>query len=78
MKCLLEQSFLGTGKEKEDSGKEAEEDVETMSLKTNELASEEVVIKRSEEDAKVVSKEVTENFGGEVSIHMIPGNLSCR
>lgn len=76
MKCLLEQPSSETCEGKEDTKVEAKEDVEAVSVETTELASEEVLTERSEEDAEVVSKEVTADFVGEGSLHVMPGNFS--
>ena len=75
MKCLLEQPSSDTCEEKEDTKVEAKEDVEAVLVETTELASEEVWTERSEEDAEVVSKEVTADFVGEGSLHVMPGNF---
>ena len=75
MKCLLEQRSSNTCEGKEDTKVEAKEDVEAVSVET-ELASEELLTERSEEDAEVVSKEVTADFVGEGSLHVMPGNFS--
>ena len=76
MKCLPEQPSSYTCEGKEDTKVEAKEDVEAVSLETTELASEEVLTEWSEEDAEVVSKEVSADFVGEGSLHVMPGNFS--
>lgn len=75
-KCLLKQPPSDVGKEKNETKVEAEVDVEAVSAETTELASEEVLTEWSEEDAEVVSKEVTADFVGEGSLHVMPGNFS--
>lgn len=75
-KCLLKQPPSDVGKEKSETKVEAEVDVEAVSVETTELASEEVLTERSEKNTKVVSKEVTANFVGEGSLHVMPGNFS--
>ena len=75
-KCLLKQPPSNVGEEKNETKVEAEVDVEAVSVETTELASEEVLTEWSEEDAEVVSKEVTADFVGEGSLHVMPGNFS--
>lgn len=73
---MLKQPPSDVGKEKNETKVEAEVDVEAVSVETTELASEEVLTERSEKNTKVVSKEVTANFVGEGSLHVMPGNFS--
>lgn len=73
---MLEQPSSDTCEEKEDTKVEAKENAGAVSVETTELASEEVLTERSEEDAEVVSKEVTADVVGEGSIHVMPGNFS--
>lgn len=75
-KCLLKQPPSDVGKEKNETKVEAEVDVEAVSVETTELAPEEVLTEWSEEDAEVVSKQVTADFVGEGSLHVMPGNFS--
>lgn len=75
-KCFLKQPPSNVGEEKNETKVEAEVDVEAVSVETTELASEEVLTEWSEEDAEVVSKEVTADFVGEGSLHVMPGNFS--
>ena len=62
---------------REETEEKDEEDFLSVALEAAELTFE-VIREGSEEDVEVVSNEVIEDVGGEVSIHMIPGNLSCR
>ena len=62
----------------EETEDEDEEDFLGVAVESIELTCEVVIIEGSEEDVEVVSSEVIEDVGGEVSIHMIPGNSSCR
>ena len=77
-KCFLKQPPSDVGEQKNETKVEAEVevDVEAVSVETTELASKEVLTERSEEDAEVVSKEVTADFVGEGSLHVMPGNFS--
>ena len=75
-KCFLKQPPSNVGEEKNETKVEAQVDVEAVSVETTELASEEVLTEWSEEDAEVVSKEVTADFVGEGSLHVMPGNFS--
>lgn len=77
-KCFLKQPPSDVGEQKNETKVEAEVevDVEAVSVETTELASEEVLTEWSEEDAEVVSKEVTADFVGEGSLHVMPGNFS--
>lgn len=72
IKCLLKQppSVVYEGRD--------EEDFPVVVVDATELTCELVFIEGLEEDVEVVSSEVTEDVSGEVSIHMIPGNLPCR
>ena len=63
---------------REDTEEKDEEDFLSAAVEASELTVEVVIIEGSEEDVEVVSSELIEDVGGEVSIHMIPGNLSRR
>ena len=63
---------------REETEEKDEEDFLSVAVEAAELTFEIVIREGSEEDIEVVSSEVNEDVGGEVSIHMIPGNLSCR
>ena len=63
---------------REETEDEDEEDFPAVAVDATELTCKVVIIEGLEEDVEVVSSEVTEDVGGEVSIHMIPGNLPCR
>lgn len=79
IKCLLKQqrpSVVYEGREETED--EDEEDFPAVEVDATELTCELVFIEGLEEDVEVVSREVTEDVSGEVSIHMIPGNLPYR
>lgn len=63
---------------REETEEKDEEDSLSVAVEAAELTFVMVIREGSEEDVEVVSNEVIEDVGGEVSIHMIPGNLSCR
>lgn len=63
---------------REETEEKDEEDFLSVAVEAAELTFVMVIREGSEEDVEVVSNEVIEDVGGEVSIHMIPGNLSCR
>ena len=63
---------------REETEEKDEEDFLLVAVEAAELTFVMVIREGSEEDVEVVSNEVIEDVGGEVSIHMIPGNLSCR
>ena len=78
MKCLLKQPWLVAYEGREETEDEDEEDFPAVAVDATELTCEVVIIEGLEEDFEVVSSEVTEDVGGEVSIHMMPGNFPCR
>ena len=63
---------------REETEEKDEEDFLSVTVEAAELTFEMVIREGLEEDVEVASNEVIEDVGGEVSIHMIPGNLSCR
>lgn len=65
-------------KGREETKEKDEEDFLPVPVEAAALTFEVVIREGLEEDVEVVSSEVIEDVGGEVSIHMIPGNLSCR
>ena len=78
IKCLLKQPPSVVYEGREETEDEDEEDFPVVEVDATELTCELVFIEGLEEDVEVVSSEVTEDVSGEVSIHMIPGNLPCR
>lgn len=75
---MLEKSPSDAYEGREETEEKDEEDFLSVAVEAAELTFEMVIIEGLEEDVEVVSNEVNEDVGGEVSIHMIPGNLSCR
>lgn len=63
---------------REETEEKDEEDFLSVTVEAAELTFEMVIREGLEEDVEVVSNEVIEDVGGEVSIHMIPGNFPCR
>ena len=63
---------------REETEEKDEEDFLSVTVEAAELTFEMVIREGLEEDVEVVSNEVIEDVGGEVSIHMIPGNFLCR
>lgn len=76
--CYVFEAHLDAREGKEKTKVEAEENVEAVSLEATELTFKEMIIEGSEEDAEAESKEVTENFGEEGSLHMMPGIFLCQ
>lgn len=75
---MLEKPPSDAYKGSEETEEKDEEEFLAVAVEAAELTFEVVIREGLEEDVEVVSSEVIEDFGGEVSIHMIPGNVSCR
>lgn len=76
--CYVFEAHLDAREGKEKTKVEAEENVKAVSLEATELTFKEMIIEGSGEDAEAESKEVTENFGEEGSLHMMPGIFLCQ
>lgn len=75
---MLEKPPSDAYKGSEETEEKDEEEFLAVAVEAAELTFEVVIREGLEEDVEVVFSEVIEDFGGEVSIHMIPGNVSCR
>lgn len=75
---MLEKPASNAYEGREETKEKDEEDFLAVAVEAAALTFEVVIREGSEEDVEVVSSEVIEDVCGEVSIHMIPGNLSCR
>ena len=75
---MLEKPPSNAYEGREETEEKDEEDFLAVAVEAAALTFEVVIREGLEEDVEVVSSEVIEDVGGEVSIHMIPGNVSCR
>ena len=75
---MLEKPPSNAYEGREETKEKDEEDFLAVAVEAAALTFEVVIREGLEEDVEVVSSEVIEDVGGEVSIHMIPGNLSCQ
>ena len=71
---MLEKPPSGAYEGREETEEKDEENFLSVAVEASELTFAVVIREGSEEDVEVVSSEVIEDVGGEVSIHMIPGN----